>query len=99
LLPLDTIVAVDGRSVKGLSLYEVEDALQGSTNSKVVLTIGRTIQGRQDYETVIVELNVAIARQEYSIDPVQSKLCEAAPGSDGNTSDSAHSTSYQARST
>ena len=37
----DRIVAVDGRSTDGLTMYEVADALQGPANSKVELTLRR----------------------------------------------------------
>ena len=79
-LPMDTIVAVDGSSVKGFSLYEVADVLQGPPNSKVVLTLERATGMNQENILGTTKINVTLVRQTYLIVPVQAKLCEPAPG-------------------
>jgi len=75
--PADRILAVDGRPVEGLSLYEVADALQGPATSKVAVRLGRG----SGMETQVVR-DVSITRRKYALVPVRAQLCAPASGTD-----------------
>ena len=77
----DIITAIDGRSVKGLSLYEVADVLQGPTNSEVQLSLTRRVNDGLREVVPEEHVSVTITRQRYSLVPVQSKVCEQVIGS------------------
>lgn len=68
----DRIVAVDGRSTDGLTMYEVADALQGPANSKVELTLRR--------EGDAEDVSATVTRRKYALVPVQSQTCGPAAG-------------------
>ena len=71
----DRIVAVDGRSTDGLTMYEVADALQGPANSKVELTLRREGEGASTED-----VSATVTRRKYALVPVQSQLCGPAAG-------------------
>ena len=59
----DIITAIDGRSVKGLSLYEVADVLQGPTNSEVQLSLTRRVNDGLREVVPEEHVSVTITRQ------------------------------------
>jgi|TARA_B100001142_G_scaffold269347_1_gene274964 C-terminal peptidase prc len=71
--PSDIVVAINGESVTGLSLYEVADRLQGPANSEIVLSLARNYDAEGDMMTNV--RTVRVMRRRYTLVPVQSKLC------------------------
>jgi carboxyl-terminal processing protease len=68
--PNDLIVAVDGRTVEGLSLYEVADQLQGPATSKVTISLQRDGNKSELIET-------SVTRRKYALVPVRSMVCDS----------------------
>ena len=77
----DLISAIDGRSTKGLSIYEATDLLLGEEGSEVTLSLAHSNQPAAVKE-------IKLARKKIVINPVMSALCSKVSPSVGLSSDS-----------
>ncbi|MBZ0271445.1 S41 family peptidase, partial [bacterium] len=70
LLPMDRIVAVDGKSTEGMSLTEAVNLIRGEIGSPVVLTIRRVHEDREE------AFDVTLVRSTIPIDTIRVEMLE-----------------------
>lgn len=74
----DLILAIDGKSTEGLSVYEATDLLLGEEGSEVTLSVSHSDQPS-------VAREVKLTRRKLTINPVLSTLCSKVSSSVGSS--------------
>lgn len=82
--PGDVIAAVDGRSTKGISLYEASELLQGEAGSTVTLTVQSPAGPKGQLQP---PRDIELVREKIEINPVSYAVCGGVSASTGARGD------------